>query len=161
MAAVPNGITTLGSDKERDYSFSGSISEGVLQNYLSRAITMSDILIPTGQPYLHDNIYMLVNTGAKFVGRAVFTWGRESQVVKRLPLQFLIDIVHFLEMFPIAMNTNSIAASEVGNAGRFLVTLRISAPRPFQLLPIIGYFSSHTEQNSCGATSAVSSVAAV
>ena len=40
---------------------------------------MSDMLLSLGQPYLDDNINMLVNTSAKFAGRAVLLWGQESQ----------------------------------------------------------------------------------
>ena len=63
---------------ERDYTFSGSISREVLENYLSRAITMSDMFMSMGEPYLDENIRMLTNTGAKFAGRSVLTWGNES-----------------------------------------------------------------------------------
>jgi hypothetical protein len=41
---------------------------------------MSDMLKPMGQPYLDDNIDMLVKIGAKFVGRAVLIWGQESLI---------------------------------------------------------------------------------
>ncbi len=75
-----SGSPVDANDVGRDYSFNGSISEEVLRNYLSRSITMSDMLMSMGQPYLEDNINMLVNTGAKLAGRAVLIWGNESQV---------------------------------------------------------------------------------
>lgn len=61
----------------RDYHFDGSISRPVLENYLSRAITESDLL--NGQGNTGDNIRMLKNVGAKFVGRSLITWAKEDQ----------------------------------------------------------------------------------
>ena len=60
----------------RNYHFDGKISRGVLENYLSRAITMSAVLHGIGS--VDDNIRMLTNTGAKFVGRAIYRWGGEA-----------------------------------------------------------------------------------
>jgi hypothetical protein len=50
----------------------------VLENYLARAITESDLL--NGQGNTDDNIRMLKNIGAKFIGRALITWAHEDQV---------------------------------------------------------------------------------
>lgn len=61
----------------RDYSFDGSISREVLENYLSRALTVA-FIGDTGEyasRYRMDNVRMVVNTGAKFIGRAAGTWG--------------------------------------------------------------------------------------
>ena len=65
----------------------GVITESVLNNYLDRAITESE--------YLNSNIYntdgyygtaddrrMLLNVGAKFIGRAMYTWGGEQKFTK-------------------------------------------------------------------------------
>ena len=68
------------SEDRRDYSFYGSISRKVLENYLSRSITMSDMFMPMGEPYLEENIRMLTNIGAKFVGRTILVWASESQI---------------------------------------------------------------------------------
>ncbi len=66
----------------RDYRFDGSISRPVLENYLSRSITMLDLL--TGHGNVDDNIRMLTNAGAKFAGRAIYVWGGEGRLAHRL-----------------------------------------------------------------------------
>ncbi len=63
---------------ERDYRFDGRISREVLENYLSRAITMCEIL--GGKGDVDDNIRMLKNVGAKFAGRAIYMWGGETRI---------------------------------------------------------------------------------
>jgi len=65
-----------------DYQFDGKIRRGVLENYLSRSITMLDLL--TGHGNVDDNIRMLKNVGAKFAGRTIYLWGQESQLPTRL-----------------------------------------------------------------------------
>jgi hypothetical protein len=62
----------------RDYHFDGSISRPVLDNYLSRAVTMMDLLTPQGN--LDDNIRMLKHTGVKYAGRVVYRWGGEAEL---------------------------------------------------------------------------------
>jgi hypothetical protein len=66
----------------RDYEFDGKISRPVLENYLSRSITVLDLL--TGKGDLDDNIRMLHNTGAKFAGRSIYLWGGEGRLPQRL-----------------------------------------------------------------------------
>jgi glycerophosphoryl diester phosphodiesterase len=66
----------------RDYEFDGKISRRVLENYLSRSITMLDLL--TGHGNVKDNTRMLHNIGAKFAGRTIYLWGGESQLPTRL-----------------------------------------------------------------------------
>ncbi len=66
---------TLGA-AERDYHFDGKISRQVLNNYLSRAVTFTDLL--HGKGSVTDNLRFLTNTGAKFVGRAIYRWGGED-----------------------------------------------------------------------------------
>ncbi len=61
---------------KRNYQFDKTISRGVLENYLSRAITVSEILHGIGNP--DDNIRMMKDTGVKFAGRAVYRWGGEA-----------------------------------------------------------------------------------
>lgn len=68
--------------ESRDYSFDGTISREVLENYLARSITMMDLLTGSGDP--DDNIRMLKNIGAKFAGRTIFRWGAESQLPQAL-----------------------------------------------------------------------------
>ena len=67
-----------------DYAFSGGkISEKVLRNYLSRAITEAEFLanpVHTTDGYwgTEDDERMLLNVGAKFVGRAIYSWNKEK-----------------------------------------------------------------------------------
>lgn len=68
----------------RDYRFDGSISEPVLRNYLSRSITTMDLL--TGKGSFDDNLRMLKSTGVKFAGRALYLWGAEHELPRRLEL---------------------------------------------------------------------------
>ncbi len=62
------------------YKFDGTISREVLENYLSRSITMEGLL--NGRGDLDDNLRMLKNTGAKFIGRSICLWGGESNLLK-------------------------------------------------------------------------------
>jgi pimeloyl-ACP methyl ester carboxylesterase len=68
--------------KSRDYRFDGMISRKVLENYLSRAISMEGLL--NGRGDLVDNIRMLKDTGAKFIGRALCLWGGEANLMSNL-----------------------------------------------------------------------------
>lgn len=58
------------------HNFDGTISRPVLENFLSRAITMEGLLNGCGN--LADNIRMLHYTGAKYIGRALCLWGAEA-----------------------------------------------------------------------------------
>ena len=64
------------------YAFDRTISREVLENYLSRSITMEGLL--NGRGDLQDNIRMLTGIGAKFVGRALCLWGGEAQILTNL-----------------------------------------------------------------------------
>jgi hypothetical protein len=68
--------------KPQDYRFDRTISRAVLENYLSRAISMEGLL--NGRGDLDDNIRMLKETGAKFIGRAFCLWGREADLLRNL-----------------------------------------------------------------------------
>ena len=61
-----------------DYQFDGKIGRDVLENYLSRSITMLDLL--TGHGNVDDNIRMLKNIGAKFAGRTIYLWGQRKPI---------------------------------------------------------------------------------
>jgi len=63
----------------RDYHFDHTISRQVLENYLSRSITMEGLL--NGRGNLDDNIRMLHHIGAKFVGRSICLWGGEANLL--------------------------------------------------------------------------------
>jgi pimeloyl-ACP methyl ester carboxylesterase len=58
------------------YQFDGTISREVLENYLSRSITMEGLL--NGRGNLEDNVRMLKGMGAKYIGRALCLWGAEA-----------------------------------------------------------------------------------
>jgi hypothetical protein len=64
------------------YQFDHTISRPVLENYLSRSITMQNLL--TGQGDLTDNIRLLKSMGAKYVGRALCLWNAENGFLDNL-----------------------------------------------------------------------------
>jgi len=57
------------------FQFDGKISRSVLENYLSRSVSMEGLL--NGRGDLQDNIRMLKGEGAKYIGRALCLWGAE------------------------------------------------------------------------------------
>jgi Outer membrane receptor for ferric coprogen and ferric-rhodotorulic acid len=59
------------------YTFDGSMSEEVLDNYLSRAINHF-YFESTDPALLEENKRFILNTGAKFIGRASTMWGMYS-----------------------------------------------------------------------------------
>ena len=65
-----------GSGSPRDYQFDTTISRNVLENYLSRAITVEGLV--SGRGDLNDNLRMLKSIGAKYLGRALCLWGAEA-----------------------------------------------------------------------------------
>ncbi len=73
---------TQANARPRDYRFDGTISREVLENYLSRSISMEGLL--NGRGDLDDNIRMLKDTGAKFIGRALCLWGGEANLLRNL-----------------------------------------------------------------------------
>ena len=89
-------------DKKSNYYFDGSISRDVLENYLERAVTAGYFLCP-GTPeryefsYRKDDIRMLKNIGAKFIGRSIYRWSEESKLGDSEFLAYaknLIDEMH-------------------------------------------------------------------
>ena len=64
----------------RSYRFDRTISRAVLDNYLSRAISMEGLL--NGRGDLGDNIRMIKSTGAKYIGRSICLWGREASLLQ-------------------------------------------------------------------------------
>jgi hypothetical protein len=76
-------VTGGGTAAARDHQFEASISEPVLRNYLSRSMTLMYLL--TRQEDFDDNLRMMVNSGVKFAGRAVYNWGREEGGEAALP----------------------------------------------------------------------------
>src|SRR5258708_30182410 len=63
----------------RSYKFSRTISREVLQNYLSRAISMEGLLNVRGD--FADNVRMLRQIGAKYIGRSICLRGGEAQLL--------------------------------------------------------------------------------
>lgn len=59
----------------RSYAFDGSISRAVMENYLARSITMARL---TESPQRAEDLRMLRNIGAKFVGRAAYIWSEQD-----------------------------------------------------------------------------------
>jgi hypothetical protein len=68
--------------KGEDYKFNATISRNVLENYLDRSITMQSLLVGKGD--FNDNLRMIKNIGAKFIGRSVCQWGEEADILKNL-----------------------------------------------------------------------------
>ena len=64
----------------RSYDFDRVISREVLDNYLSRAISMEGLL--NGKGDLDDNIRMLGQVGAKYVGRSICLWGGAANLLE-------------------------------------------------------------------------------
>jgi hypothetical protein len=68
--------------RRRSYIFQRTISREVLDNYLSRSISMEGLL--NGRGDLTDNIRMLARVGAKYVGRGICLWGNEANLLRNL-----------------------------------------------------------------------------
>ncbi len=90
------------NDYHRDYHFDGAMSREVLDNYLSRSITVEGLL--NGRGDLEDNIRMLKSTGAKFIGRSICLWGGEDHLLdnferaaREIPLVLKADPEMILE----------------------------------------------------------------
>jgi hypothetical protein len=80
LKETKTGASNLLRKKERDYKFKNSISRKVMENYLDRSITMQNLL--TDETTFDDNLRMIKNIGAKFIGRAVCQWGGEDNLMK-------------------------------------------------------------------------------
>jgi hypothetical protein len=66
-------VAPMGVAAQRNYELNRKISRQVLHNYLNRSITMAELYRSPGN--LDDDIRMLQNIGAKFVGRTIYLWG--------------------------------------------------------------------------------------
>src|SRR6476659_3535276 len=78
------------------FKFDTTISREVLENYLSRSVSMEGLL--NGRGDLKDNIRMLKGEGAKYIGRALCLWGAERDFTnsverarKEIPLVLAAD----------------------------------------------------------------------
>lgn len=84
---VITGFSKTGSPAygQTNYKFKGNISRKVLENYLDRSITMQRML--TGEGNFDDNLRMIQNIGAKFIGRAVCQWGEEASLLQNFVME--------------------------------------------------------------------------
>jgi hypothetical protein len=71
----------------QDFHFDSSISRPVLENYLSRSISFTELLHddlnkPRNSRGVdpHDNFRLILSTKAKFIGRALMVWGGEGNL---------------------------------------------------------------------------------
>jgi hypothetical protein len=88
--------------KNSKFYFDGSISRATLENYLDRSVTAGYFLVPGNPenylfPFREDDIRMLQNIGAKFVGRAIYRWSEESKLGEPAFFDYakrLIDRMH-------------------------------------------------------------------
>jgi len=71
----------------QDYHFDGTISKPVLENYLSRSISFTELLHDDlTQPRdakgvdPRDNLRLILDTKAKFIGRSLMLWGHENNL---------------------------------------------------------------------------------
>ena len=77
FAADTNSVSRPGG-----FQFDEKISREVLENYLSRSITMEGLL--NGRGDLTDNTRMLKSIGAKYIGRALCLWNAENDFSNKL-----------------------------------------------------------------------------
>jgi hypothetical protein len=73
---------SLASKTARDYHFDKTISREVLENYLSRSITMEGIF--NGRGDLDDNLRMIKSIGAKYIGRSLCLWNGEANFLRNI-----------------------------------------------------------------------------
>lgn len=73
------------NDGGPDYYFDRKgISQEVLENYLQRSVTMAEFLVvdpfynDAAYPDKRDDVRLIKNIGAKFIGRAIYRWGGEK-----------------------------------------------------------------------------------
>ena len=89
-------------DQNSPYYFDGTISRQTLENYLDRSVTMGYFLVPGKPedyefPYKDDDIRLIRNIGAKFIGRSIYRWGEESRLNDPAFLAYakkMVDTVH-------------------------------------------------------------------
>src|SRR5690606_3039094 len=71
----------------QNYHFDSTISREVLDNYLARSLTFTEMLtddadsdIPGRGSSFAEHLRFIQNTGAKFIGRAVYRWPRADRI---------------------------------------------------------------------------------
>jgi hypothetical protein len=87
IADVGPERTSIDAGPALDFRFDTTISKAVLENYLSRSISFTELLHDDlTQPVdargvdPRDNIRLLLQSKAKFVGRALMVWGGENNL---------------------------------------------------------------------------------
>lgn len=86
-AALTLSVVGATCARSQDYKFDTTISRAVLENYLARSISFTELLHDdlNQSPNRHgvdprDNLRLLLDSHAKFVGRALMLWGRETNL---------------------------------------------------------------------------------
>jgi hypothetical protein len=80
-------LTAAMSSRAQQFDSTG-ISRSKLEYYLKRSVTMAEFLAvdPYGNdgpyPYKEDDVRLIHNIGAKFIGRAIYRWGNEATLTK-------------------------------------------------------------------------------
>src|SRR5271156_1261212 len=83
LIALADGSSSLSfATSGRNYYFDRTISRNVLDNFLSRSITMQSLFAGRGD--LEDDLRMLTSIGAKFIGRSLCLWGGEANLLSNL-----------------------------------------------------------------------------
>src|ERR1700728_2950305 len=83
LGGAPRGIALEAPiAPARDYHFDRTISREVLENYLSRSISMEGVF--NGRGDLHDNIRMIKSIGAKYIGRSLCLWNGEANFLHNI-----------------------------------------------------------------------------
>lgn len=81
LCSLLTTFTSVGQIKKYHFDQNG-IDREVLENYLDRSITLSCVLVPQKDDAslrnYKDDIRMIKNIGAKFIGRAIFRWENEQ-----------------------------------------------------------------------------------
>lgn len=111
---MKNSILTLllfvsayctGQTINKKYHFDGTISEEVLRNYLSRSVTMAELCtspkfkVDGNDQSLADDLRLIKNLGAKFIGRAIFRWGNEQHLNDSAFLPFAEKVIREVHSF--------------------------------------------------------------
>lgn len=79
----------------KNYTFSGSMSKEVLENYLSRAVTAANLV---NSDTLEDDLRFIKNVGPKFLGRASGIWSMEKDDEEHFrKSEFLAKRIHEID----------------------------------------------------------------
>jgi hypothetical protein len=82
MLAGQPFAASLAGERRRNYKFRRRISREVLEDYLSRSISIEGLL--NGRGNFDDNLRMLTHTGAKYIGRSLCLWAGEANLLQNL-----------------------------------------------------------------------------